>query len=136
MLENIRKNQLMIDGDYVYFIGKINIGGLKIDGLCRQRIITKKQYILNKNKNLITDSEETFQEYLQKQKEGVRGYKTIKIGIIEKYPTSDYVEYQISGADGDLYWWTDREHRVELSNELKNHIQNHMKAITSSFIKY
>jgi len=134
MIENIKDNQLIIDGDYVYFKGIVNIGNTPFSVLCRQKITTKKQYILNKNKNHITDNEEIFKEYLERKKEGKRGYKTIKIGIIEKYPVRDIIEYQIVGADGKLYWWRDWENKIRLSNEIKNHIWNHTRAITSEFI--
>lgn len=138
MLKDIRENQLIIDrnSDYVYFIGKVSIAGITDNFLCRQKITTKKQYILNKNRNLIADSEEIFQEYLQKKKEGVRGYKTIKIGIIENYPIKSRIEYRITGSDGKPCWWIDWENKVSISNELKSHIQNHVRAITSDFIAY
>jgi len=135
LLKNIKEEQLFINEDYVYFIGKINIAGITDNVLCRQKIITKKQYILNKNKNLITDSEEIFQKYLQK-KEGIRGYKTIKIGIIEKYPQKDLIECKIPGADGKYCWWTDRDNKISISNVIKNHIWNHTRVLTSDFIPY
>ena len=133
-MDNIRDNQLIIDGDYVYFKSEVLIAGIVDSFLCRQKITTKKQYILNKNKNHITDSKEIFQEYLQKKKEGKRGYKTIKIGIIEKYPKADTVEFRIVGSDGKYDWWRDWEGKARISSEIKNHILNHKKAMTSEFI--
>lgn len=134
MFKDLRENQLIIDGDYVYFKGKVTIAGITDDFICRQKITTKKQYILNKNKNLITDSLEIYNEYLQNKKDGIRGFKTIKIGIIEKYPISSTMEYRIKGSDGKYHWWTDWDSKISISDELKSHIWNHKKIIASDFI--
>ena len=62
------------------------------------------------NKELIIDPEKAgavkqiFNEYLERQKNGVRGYKTIKIGVIEDCYHSGRVEYVSKGSDIEGYY--------------------------------
>ncbi len=137
LCNEIVDNNILIKGDAIYFIGKCNFSfGIAFDVLCRVKIKKKTKYILNKDKNHITDSIDIFNEYIEKKKAGIRGYKTIKIGIIENYYYLDLLEWANKGGDiKGYYWWVDRENKVKVSNDIKNQIRQYINNLSSDFIK-
>lgn len=132
-LENV---EFLIKDNNIYFKGLLNIGmAIEFETLCKVEIKKKKQYFLNKNRNLITDSIEMFNEYLQKKKLGVRGYKTIKMGVIDNYFYSDRIEYAVVGGDIDGYhWMTDRESKIKVSKDTIKQIVEYIESLSSEFI--
>jgi len=128
-----KNDQLLVYNDYIYFRGKINIAGIETETFCRQKIEKRKVYVLNKNRNVITENKEIFDEYLNKKMAGIWGYKTIKMGVIERYPFKKTVEYQIPCSDGKIDWWVDWEGKVKITSRLAKQINDYIKIITSKF---
>lgn len=134
LYELVSTNNYIIDGNYVYFKGVSRMcSGLEIEVLCRLEIKQKKQYILNKSRNIITDNLSIYNEYIEKKEKGIRGYKTIQIGIIDNYYYSDMIEFEIVGSDGKPYWWIDRENKIK--SNMTGDVRNYIKGLSSEFIK-
>lgn len=134
LYKSINKDNYIIDDNYIYFQGTNMMGiGVGIEVLCRLEIKQKKKYILNKSKNQITDNEEIYNDYIERKAKGIRGYKTIQIGIINNYYYSDMMEFETVGSDGKFYWWIDREHHVK--SNMTNKVRNYIKSLSSEFIK-
>ena len=134
LYKSVNKDNYIIDGNYIYFQGTNRIGfNLEIDVLCRVEIKRKKQYILNKSSNSFTDSETIFNDYIERKKNGVRGYKTITIGYIDNYCYISMIEFETIGSDGKPYWWIDRENKVK--SDMLNTIKTYVKGLSSEFIK-
>ena len=134
LYELVSTNNYIIDGNYVYFKGVSRMcSGLEIEVLCRLEIKQKKQYILNKSRNVITDNLSIYNDYIEKKSKGIRGYKTIQIGIIDNYYYSDMIEFEIVGSDGKFYWWIDRENTIK--SNMTGDVRNYIKGLSSEFIK-
>ena len=132
LAEIVESKSVFIDGDNIYFMGDHKDFG---EVLCKLKIKKTTRYILNKNTNLITDNKEIYNEYLERKNDGVRGYKTIKIGIIQDYCYLSKLEYAIKGGDIDgFYWWVDRENEISINQEIKTKINQHVNNIQGKFI--
>jgi hypothetical protein len=137
LINKLENKSILIEDDSIYFIGKCNFYlGVSFDVLCRVKVKTKTQYILNQEQNIVTDNINMFNEYIEKKSAGVRGYKTIKMGIIENYYYLDMLEWANKGGDIDgFYWWTDRERKVKISDDIINQIRQYINNLSSEFKK-
>lgn len=134
LYKSVNRDNYIIDGNYIYFQGTNRIGfNLEIDVLCRVEIKRKKQYILDKVSNSFTDSESIFNGYIERKKNGVRGYKTITIGFIDNYYYTGMIEFETIGSDGKPCWWIDRENKVK--SDIIYNIKKYVKGLSSEFIK-
>ena len=134
LYESVSTNNYIIDGNYIYFLGVNRMcSGLEIEVLCRLEIKQKKQYILNKSRNVITDNLSIYNDYIEKKAKGIRGYKTIQIGIIDNYYYSDMIEFETVGSDGKHYWWIDRENKVK--SHMIGDVRTYIEGLSSEFVK-
>lgn len=134
LINRLETQKIVIKNDSIYFIGTKR-RYINFTELCRIKIEKKKQYILNKNRNIVTDNIEIFNEYLTKKKAGVRGYKTIKMGVIENYYYQRRLEYTVLGSDIDgYYWWIDWDNQIRVPKDIKRQITDYVDSLSSEFI--
>ena len=119
-------------GNCIYFYGKDT--RLDIDFLCRVEIMHKKEYCSIKNgKKMFLSSEEHMNDFIQRKRDGVRGYKTMKIGYIEDRFYVGNIEKCIVMNDGSHGWWIDRENNIvaPMISEIRKNISDR----STEFIK-
>ena len=135
LMKQLEKNNFIIEEDCIYVLSKKNISSIQLDFLCRIKLNNKTLYILNKNKNLTTDSIEIYNDYIKRKKEGIRGYKTIKIGYIEHYVYKNRIEYAVKGSDIEgFYWMKDWNEETRIDNKIKIQINEYIESLSSEFI--
>ena len=72
-------------------------------------------------------------DFIQRKRDGVRGYKTMKIGYIEDRFYAGNIEKCIVMNDGSHGWWIDREHNIvaPMISEIRKNISDR----STEFIK-
>ena len=132
LIKEVDGKNTFIKGEYIYFVAGHK---LFMDMLCRVKINKERMFILNRKQNLMTRNVEIYNSYLEKRSNGVRGYKTIKIGVIEEYCYIGALEYATKGGDIDgFYWWIDRESKVQLPSSVKTEINEIVNNAQSKFV--
>ena len=129
-MENINFN---VKGDYIYFKGYEYFYSDKMYYNCRVKINTEKVYGYIKKSNLTILYGDIINDYIERKKQGIRGYKTLNLGYIEKFNTISKIEYEILDNKGNKIWWIDHENKIQCDNI--NEIRSYVKSFNSNFIK-
>lgn len=69
---------------------------------------------------------------LLRKKQGIRGYKTIPMGLVEEYYCLGRQEYTVKGSDIEgYYWWTDWNREAYIPNRSK--MLEYMQKLSSDY---
>lgn len=131
--EQLEGKDFLVEDGYIYFVS--NNGWF--DSICRVPIRKGTEYILNKRRRLVTEDKEIFNEYLEKKRQGIRGYKTITMGVIEDKYYLGIPEYSVLGTDIDGYYWMIDWNRdtVSIPYEIRQKMIEYLKGLESEFKK-